>query len=200
MIAPPAARRARWRQSVAPASADLGVMLPYSPLHHLLLADVGAPLVMTSGNVSDEPIAYDDEDALRAAGRDRRPVPAPRPADPDAHRRLGGARRPARRGRCCCAARAATCPRASTCRWPARAAARLRRRAEEHLLRSPRARRAWVGHHIGDLENYETLRSFTRGHRALPAAVRRRARGGGARPPPRVPVHQVRDGARRRAA
>ena len=33
-------------------------MLPYSPLHHLLLADVGAPLVMTSGNVSDEPIAY----------------------------------------------------------------------------------------------------------------------------------------------
>ena len=44
-------------------------MLPYSPLHHLLLADAGAPLVMTSGNVSDEPIAFDDDDALeRLAG------------------------------------------------------------------------------------------------------------------------------------
>ena len=44
-------------------------MLPYSPLHHLLLADVGVPLVMTSGNVSDEPIAFRDTDALeRLAG------------------------------------------------------------------------------------------------------------------------------------
>ena len=55
--------------SVAPRSADLGVLLPYSPLHHLLLADVGEPLVMTSGNVSDEPIAHEDADALeRLAG------------------------------------------------------------------------------------------------------------------------------------
>ena len=38
-------------------------MLPYSPLHHLLLADVGCPLVMTSGNLSDEPIAHEDDDA-----------------------------------------------------------------------------------------------------------------------------------------
>jgi hypothetical protein len=43
-------------------------MLPYSPLHHLLLADAGAPLVMTSGNLSDEPIAYDDADALARLG------------------------------------------------------------------------------------------------------------------------------------
>ena len=44
-------------------------MLPYSPLHHLLLADAGVPLVMTSGNVSDEPIAFRDDDALeRLAG------------------------------------------------------------------------------------------------------------------------------------
>ncbi len=50
--------------AVAPASAELGVMLPYSPLHHLLLADVGRPLVMTSGNVSDEPIAYRDDEAV----------------------------------------------------------------------------------------------------------------------------------------
>jgi hydrogenase maturation protein HypF len=50
--------------SVAPGARELGVMLPYSPLHHLLVADAGATLVMTSGNVSDEPIAYRDEDAL----------------------------------------------------------------------------------------------------------------------------------------
>ena len=40
-------------------------MLPYTPTHHLLLAEVGdTPLVMTSGNRSDEPIAYDDRDAI----------------------------------------------------------------------------------------------------------------------------------------
>ena len=55
---------------VAPAHPDVGVMLPYTPLHHLLFAS-GAPdsLVMTSGNRSSEPIAFDDEDALsRLAG------------------------------------------------------------------------------------------------------------------------------------
>ncbi len=51
--------------AVAPGVADLGVMLPYTPLHHLLLDPMGgAPLVMTSGNRSDEPIAYEDEAAL----------------------------------------------------------------------------------------------------------------------------------------
>ena len=43
-------------------------MLPYTPLHHLLLADAGTTLVMTSGNLSDEPIAYGDEDALSRLG------------------------------------------------------------------------------------------------------------------------------------
>ena len=52
-------------------------MLPYTPLHHILLRDVGRPLVMTSGNVSEEPIAKDNDEALppsRAAGGR---VPAP---------------------------------------------------------------------------------------------------------------------------
>jgi hydrogenase maturation protein HypF len=44
-------------------------MLPYSPLHHLLAADLRAPLVLTSGNASDEPIAYEDEDARRRLGK-----------------------------------------------------------------------------------------------------------------------------------
>ncbi len=55
--------------SVAPGTAWLGVMLPYTPLHHLLLHDFGGALVMTSGNRSDEPIAFDDGEARsRLAG------------------------------------------------------------------------------------------------------------------------------------
>jgi hydrogenase maturation protein HypF len=49
---------------VADGLAEIGVMLPYAPLHHLLLAAVGGPLVMTSGNLSDEPIATDNAEAL----------------------------------------------------------------------------------------------------------------------------------------
>lgn len=59
---------ARVASAVAPGRDELGVMLPYSPLHHLLMADLEMPLVMTSGNVSDEPIAYRDDDALGRLG------------------------------------------------------------------------------------------------------------------------------------
>ncbi len=51
--------------AVAPGSPWLGLLLPYTPLHHLLCHDVGVPLVMTSGNLTDEPIAIDDLDAER---------------------------------------------------------------------------------------------------------------------------------------
>jgi hydrogenase maturation protein HypF len=52
-------------ESVAPGNPLLGAMLAYTPLHHLLLNDVqGIPLVMTSGNRSDEPIAYEEADAV----------------------------------------------------------------------------------------------------------------------------------------
>jgi len=61
----------RWKQSsnitraIAPRLRYLGVMLPYTPLHYLLMHEMGAPLVMTSGNLSEEPIASDNNEALQ---------------------------------------------------------------------------------------------------------------------------------------
>jgi hydrogenase maturation protein HypF len=54
--------------SVAPGSPWLGLLLPYTPLHHLLAHDLDRPLVLTSGNVSDEPIAVDDGEARERLG------------------------------------------------------------------------------------------------------------------------------------
>ncbi len=50
--------------NVAPGNPYLGVMLPYTPLHHLLMGDLGFPLVATSGNRSEEPICTDEVEAL----------------------------------------------------------------------------------------------------------------------------------------
>jgi hydrogenase maturation protein HypF len=54
--------------SVAPRNPFLGIMLPYTPLHHLLLAELGLPVVATSGNLSDEPICIDEREALQRLG------------------------------------------------------------------------------------------------------------------------------------
>ncbi|MEN8687804.1 MAG: carbamoyltransferase HypF [Desulfuromonadales bacterium] len=51
-------------ENIAPGNRDFGVMLPYTPLHHLLMQQFAA-LVMTSANLSDEPIAFEDDDARR---------------------------------------------------------------------------------------------------------------------------------------
>ena len=55
-------------EGVAPGLCELGVMLAYTPLHHLLMAGLARPLVLTSGNLSDEPIAHRDDDALVRLG------------------------------------------------------------------------------------------------------------------------------------
>jgi hydrogenase maturation protein HypF len=55
-------------QSIAPNNPYLGVMLPYTPLHHLLLAELGFSVVATSGNLSDEPICTDEREALERLG------------------------------------------------------------------------------------------------------------------------------------
>lgn len=51
--------------SVAPANPYIGAMLPYTPLHHLLMKEFSSPVVATSGNVSDEPICIDEYEALQ---------------------------------------------------------------------------------------------------------------------------------------
>jgi len=90
--------------SVAPDTNLVGLLLPYTPLHHLLLAAVERPLVMTSGNRSDEPIAVDDGEAVeRLAGiADRflvhdRPIAAR--CDDSVARVIGGAPTVLRRAR-----------------------------------------------------------------------------------------------------
>lgn len=54
--------------AVAPGSPDLGVLLPYTPLHHILMHELGFPVVATSGNLSNEPLAYENRDALEKLG------------------------------------------------------------------------------------------------------------------------------------
>ena len=56
--------RSRIAASVAPGNPTLGIMLPYTPLHHIFMRLVGSPVVATSGNLSDEPICIDENEAL----------------------------------------------------------------------------------------------------------------------------------------
>jgi hydrogenase maturation protein HypF len=159
-------------QAVAPRSPELGVMLPYSPLHQLLAADfargldgAGGALVMTSGNVSDEPIAYRDEEALERLGaiadlfllHDRpihtrtddsvlRVVAAPSSRTATLRRSRGYV--PA----------SLPLPGSGSRRPLLACGAQLK-----NTFCVGKGTRAWVGHHVGDLANYETLRSFTDG-------------------------------------
>jgi hydrogenase maturation protein HypF len=148
--------------SVAPRSADLGVLLPYSPLHHLLLADVGEPLVMTSGNVSDEPIAYEDADALqRLAGIADLVLFHDRPIHTrtdDSVLRAVRSRRPLllRRSR-------GFVPDALALPVPAARDVLACGAELKSTFCLAKGQRAWVGHHIGDLKTYEVLRAFEAG-------------------------------------
>lgn len=90
--------------SVAPQLAELGLVLPYSPLHHLLLQELGLALVATSANRSGEPVLTDPHDVERHLSsvadaflhHDR---PIERPADDPVMRPLAGRVRPIRLGR-----------------------------------------------------------------------------------------------------
>ncbi len=93
-------------EAIAPGLAEIGVMLPYSPLHHLLLEDFGGPVVATSANLSGEPVLTDNTEVearlhhvADAFLHHNRPIR--RPADDPVFRSLGGRPRPLRRGRGC---------------------------------------------------------------------------------------------------
>ena len=143
---------------IAPGSRLLGLFLPYTPLHHLLLADCDRPLVMTSGNLSDEPIAYRNEEALeRLSGladlyllHDRDivtrcddSVVAVMTGGPVVLRRARGyVPKPVR------LARETAMPVLGT-------GALLK-----NAFCLAAGREAWLGPHIGDLENLETFEAF----------------------------------------
>jgi len=92
--------------SIAPQLNEIGVLLPYSPLHHLLCRSFGAPLVVTSGNLSGEPVLTDNREASARLAHiadaflhhDR---PIVRPADDPVFRTIAGKPRPLRLGRGC---------------------------------------------------------------------------------------------------
>jgi hydrogenase maturation protein HypF len=148
----------RMPDAIAPGNRTLGLMLPYTPLHHLLFT--GAPyreLVMTSGNLSEEPIVVSNDEALeRLAGvadwfllHDRDIYMR---ADDSVVRTFEGTERVMRRSR-------GYVPQVID----------LGRRVPEMLacggeLKNvfclTRGRHAILSQHIGDLENYETLRFF----------------------------------------
>jgi hydrogenase maturation protein HypF len=161
IVLAPRRRDARLAAAVAPHSAELGVMLPYSPLHHLLLADVGEPLVMTSGNVSDEPIVYRDDDARErlagiadlVLGHDR---PIETRTDDSVLRVARGRPLPLRRSR-------GAVPSALALPVPAARHVLACGAELKSTFCVARGRRAWVSHHIGDLKNVETLGSFAEG-------------------------------------
>ena len=153
---------------VAPAYNTLGVMLPYTPLHHLLLhaftaIEPGRPpvLVMTSGNLSEEPIAYQDEDAWErlasiADGMLTHNRDIHMRCDDPVLRITAGGEQFFRRSR---GYAPEPIPLAFDLPVPLLACG-------GHLKNTfclGKGRQAFVSHHIGDLENLETLTSFREG-------------------------------------
>jgi hydrogenase maturation protein HypF len=151
----------RVAEEVAPRQNTLGIMLAYTPLHHLLLRDAGVPLVMTSGNNSDEPIAYRDEEALEQLVEiadyflvhDR---PIHMRCDDSVVRIVKDEMYQIRRSRGYAPA-------------PLRVAESFGRHTLacggelKNTFCVAKERHVFPSHHIGDLENYETLRSFREG-------------------------------------
>ena len=144
---------------VAPRNPRLGVMLPYTPLHHLLLRAVGgAPLVMTSGNRSDEPIAYRDGEALeKLAGIadlflvHNRPIHVR--CDDSVTRVVDGEELPVRRSRGY-APRPVGLP--FDCPRPILAVGGQLK----GTFALGRGRQAFLSHHLGDLDHFEAFRAF----------------------------------------
>jgi hydrogenase maturation protein HypF len=144
-------------QEVAPESPLVGLMLAYAPLHHLLLADAGRPLVMTSGNLSEEPIAFEDADALARLGgiadlflvHDR---PIASRCDDSVARTVAGKPLVMRRSR-------GYVPRPVRVRRFARPVLAVGAQLKNAFCLA-RCDEATLGAHVGDLDNLETYASF----------------------------------------
>ena len=147
--------------AVAPGNRQLGVMLPYTPLHHLLLGLAAGPIVLTSGNSSDEPIVYADADAVPRLGGI---ADAFLTHDRAIHLRTDDSVVRSFRGRTAVLRRSRgyvpePLPLGIRARRPILACG-----AElKNTFCLAKGDRAFVSQHIGDLENFETLRSFTEG-------------------------------------
>jgi len=146
--------------SLAPGQSTVGALLPYTPLHHLLLERAeGTPsaLVMTSGNRSEEPIAAEDEDARRGLGdiadaflfHDR---PIHQRCDDSVQRLFRGADYPLRRAR-------GHVPEPIELAAAARPILAVGAELKNTFCLT-RDGLAFVGPHIGDLQNGETLEAF----------------------------------------
>jgi hydrogenase maturation protein HypF len=145
-------------REVAPNNPLVGVMLPYTPLHHLLMRDVRRPLVMTSGNLSEEPLAYRNDEALqRLSGvadlfllHDRE---IENRCDDSVVRVIAGSPAILRRARGYVPRSIGVSPRFEV---PVLACGGLLKNTFCIGLSDA----AYLGPHIGDLENLETYRSF----------------------------------------
>ncbi|MBU2676795.1 MAG: carbamoyltransferase HypF [Gammaproteobacteria bacterium] len=144
--------------NVAPGLAEIGVFLPYSPLHELLLDKFGGPVVATSGNISGEPVLTENIDARNRLGNiadgflqhDR---PIVRPADDPVFRRISGRMRPIRIGRGCA-------PRELDLPWPQ---AKPLLAVGGHMKGTVALswdRRVVVSPHIGEMDSPRSLAVF----------------------------------------
>ena len=147
--------------ATAPGNRQLGIMLPYTPLHHLLAGAAGRPLVLTSGNVSDEPIAYRDDDALSRLGAIADAFLTHDRAihirtDDSVVRAFRGRPMPVRRSR-------GYVPEPVVVRsgFPRPVLACGAELKNTFCL--AKEQHAFISQHVGDLENAQTLRSFTEG-------------------------------------
>jgi hydrogenase maturation protein HypF len=146
-------------ESIAPRNQMVGLFLPYSPLHHLLLADVDRPVVMTSANLSDEPIAFMNDEAVhRLAGiadhfllHDRRIETR---CDDSVVAVVAGRGTVVRRSRGYVPRAIQTSQRFAR---PVLACGALLKNT--FCLASDSG--AWLGPHIGDLENLDTFESYS---------------------------------------
>lgn len=147
-------------EEVAPGNPRLGVMLPYTPLHHLLMRAVGGvPLVMTSGNRSDEPIVYGDDAPRKLAGIPDLFLVHNRPihvrCDDSVTRVVDGAELPLRRSRGY-APRPVALP--LVCPLPLLAVGGQMK----GTFALGRDRQAFLSHHLGDLDYYDAYEAFQR--------------------------------------